>query len=484
MRQNAGVKRSVPQYLDAWNTQPWLRRGGHAKAQSISDIEWLTLVEDPDTEQMTPVEDLLEHKHPLQEFFDHPHPIFSWQAITYIWSAHLDLCGEAWGVWDIEGDTKQIWPIPPDKITELPQYPAKPYYTLSLSNGQHHIPPELVFWMCEPNPAQPYGRGSGLAQTLNDELSIYSETGKTIDTFFRKQARPDVLITGKSLNPEKTKRLESEWKEKLSGFWNQYKPFFLNDEVTVQTFKQDFEGAQFLDLTKMERNTIVQVLGLPPEIAGINENSNRAMIEAADLFFSKWTLQPRLNMLRENFQKQIVPMFDDTGFVELDYVSPVAEDKEFEASVIRFASWAFLIDEIRVKAGEEPLPDGRGQSLGLPMNLTITPLTSLPAVGLEVPEPSGTTTPGTPEPILIPGEGEITPNINDNDTDGGNDQPSPTTPPVDSEQAAMMRGYKAWRQRPTTRMWLKNKNSTEVVRTGKGYLVRLPVARKRKVMQR
>ena len=377
-RQYSAPARTVPEFLQAYNVLPWLRSGGEKKAQSISDIEWLSLVEDPESGQMLPLDEVIKVKHPLQIFFEQPHPFFSWQTITFIWSVHLDLAGEAFGIWDHTSEGLQIWPITPEKMTALPQFPDKPYFVLSLSDGQHEIPYDQVFWMVNPNPSAPYARGSGIVQSLNTELNIYKKAGETLDGFFDRQARPDLLISGKGLNPEKTKGMEREWRQKLTGFWNAFKPHFISEEVDVREFKQDFQSVQFLELQRLERDTITQVLGLPPEIMGNTENSNRASIEAADMFFSKWTLVPRLNMMREAYQRQIVPKFDDTGLIEIDYISPVQENRDYELEVIRAAPWAFLWDEIRIKAGEDPLPEGRGQVFSMPMNLTPTRVEDLP----------------------------------------------------------------------------------------------------------
>jgi hypothetical protein len=394
-RQYSAPARTVPEFLQAYNVLPWLRSGGSKKAQSISDIEWLTLIEDPESGQMLPLDEVIKIKHPLQIFFEQPHPFFSWQTIQFIWSVHLDLAGEAFGIWDKTKEGMQIWPITPDKITALPQFPDKPFFVLSLQDGQHEIPYDQVFWMVDPNPAAPYARGSGIAQALDTELNIYKKTGETLDGFFDRQARPDLLISGKGLNPEKTKSMEREWRQKLTGFWNAFKPHFISEEVDVREFKQDFQSVQFIELQKLTRNTIIQILGLPPEIAGINENSNRAMIESADLFFAKWTLAPRLNMMQQAYQKQIVPMFDDTGLIELDYISPVAEDKSYELEVIQAAPYAFLVDEIRERAGEDPLPDGRGQVLPMPMAVSLTRIEDLvPDAGTI--NPDGTTAPAEP----------------------------------------------------------------------------------------
>ena len=410
-RQTSTVKRSVPDFLNAYNVLPWLRAGGSKKAQSISGVDWLSLVEDPDTGQLTPISDLTNQKHPLEIFLEEPHPFFSWQTITYIWAIHLDLAGEAFGIWDMQPDVPQIWPITPDKITGLPSFPDKPYFTLSLSNGQHPIPYDQVFWMVDPNPAAPYARGSGLAQSLDTELNIDKKTSDTVDGFFDRQARPDILISGKGLNAEKTKKMESKWRNALGGFKNSFKPYFLSEDVDIKTFDQDFQGVQYLELRKMQRDTIIQVLGLPPEIMGILANSNRATIEAADLFFSKWTLKPRLDMMREAYQKQIVPKLDNTGLLQLDYVTPVQEDKEYQLNVMRSASFAFLIDEIRERAGEEPLQDGKGQCFAKAMNIEYTRLDDLPGDNetLNAPdqsEPSLASDEEKPESLLGPDAGE------------------------------------------------------------------------------
>ena len=373
-RQQAGVKRSVPQFLQAYNELPWYRAAISKIAGSVSTVEWMGLTEDPETEQMTPLNDLIEGvKHPLEIFLDQPHPFFSWQTITFLWTIHLKTTGEAFGIWDKTNEGLQIWPIVPTQITRLPT-PDEPSFMLSLPTGQFPIPVDEIFWMLDPDPTSLYARGSGVSASLDDELSTDSEAAKTIRAFFEHQARPDILITGKGLNPEKTKRIAEEWITNQSGFWNAFKPHFMSEVVDVREFKQDFQSMQFIDLRKYERDSIIQVFGIPPEIIGILQNSNRATIEAADLFFARYTLTPILNQMRAAFQKQLIPKFDDTGLIEIDFVSPIQEDKEYQLEIIRAAPWAFLKDEIRAKAGEDPLPDGKGEVFMTPMNLQETPL--------------------------------------------------------------------------------------------------------------
>ena len=438
-RRQSGVKRGTSDFLQAYNELPWYRAAISKIAGSVSSIEWLGLTEDPETDQMTPLNDLLEGvKHPLEIFFDQPHPFFSWQTILFLWTIHLKTVGEAFGIWDKTNDGLQIWPIVPTQISKLPT-PEEPAFILSLPTGQYPIPIDEMLWMIDPDPTSLYARGSGIAQALDDELSTDSEAAKTVRGFFEHQARPDILITGKGLNPEKTKRIEEEWVTKQSGFWNAFKPHFMSEVVDVQTFTQDFQSMQFVELRKYERDSIIQVFGIPPEIVGILQNSNRATIEAADLFFSRYTLTPLLNQLREAFQKQLVPKFDDTGLVEIDFISPIQEDKDYQLEVIRAAPWAFLKDEIRVRAGEDPLPDGKGEVFLTPMALQETPLDATP-------EPATPVQPTSEEP---------------NETEPNAPGPAAANDVLMSNTAQKLKQYKARQARGRRAI------------TGRGYVLRM-----------
>jgi HK97 family phage portal protein len=406
------------------------------------------LTQDPETEQLVPVEDIINQKHPLEMFFEQPHPYFSWQTIQFIWAVHLKTAGEAFGIWDDNSEGRQIWPVNPTTITKLPT-PDEPFFIMSLSTGQHEIPVDEMLWLLDPDPTAPYARGSGIAQALDDELSTDEEAAKTIRAFFENQARPDVLITGRGLNPEKTKKIEEEWKEKQSGFWNAFKPHFMSEQVDIREFKQDFQSMQFIELRKYERDTIIQVFGIPPEIIGILQNSNRATIEAADLFFARYTLDPILRQMREAYQKQIVPKFDDTGLIELDYISPIQEDKEYNLKIMQAAPYAFLVDEVRELAGQEAFPNGLGEKIPMPLNLTMTSIDE-----------------GDEEPNLAPIPGEtIEPNPN---------APAPTEPgqgtppeqmPTEPTQAPMQPLM------PPTAASYKKKGRR--IRTGRGAIIRI-----------
>jgi len=145
------------------------------------------------------------------------------------------------------------------------------------------------------------------------------------------------------------------------------KPMFLPRGVNVESLAPNFEHLQLIDLLKHERDTCVQVYGFPPEMIGIINESKRSTIVAADYHFARWVLTPRLELQRSHLQERLVPDYDDN--LILHYVSPIEEDHEFQAKVMKDTAWAFYTDEHRALAGKGPLPDGQGQVRMLPINL-------------------------------------------------------------------------------------------------------------------
>jgi hypothetical protein len=127
-----------------------------------------------------------------------------------------------------------------------------------------------------------------------------------------------------------------------------------------------------MELRKHSRDTVIQTEGVPPELHGIIENSNRSTIDSADYLFSRWVLVPRLEFLRATMQERLVPDFDER--LILDYCSPVQEDKEFNLKVATAAPWSTMVDEWRALREEESLPNDQGKVFMVPFGLNPVPL--------------------------------------------------------------------------------------------------------------
>lgn len=410
----ASPVRGTRQALEGYSKMPWLRAASNRVGSSFASVEWKLYtagkpgkkaIRDRGLQRAGYLErkQLIRQKQQtadLQEIESHIlldgldgtggyHTGVSLRKTTMI---HLDLTGEAFWVKERNGAGAPItfYPIPPNWVTATPT-PEHRFYRVDFRGWQGEIPDTEVLWFCDPDPANPYGRGSGLALSLGDELDIGEYASKYIRQFFANNARPDILISPKGENatmvPAETLRLEQRWTDSLQGFWRAFKPFFMSRPVEVTMFEQShFDKMQMSELRKAERDTILHVWGLPPEIFGILESSNRSTIDAAWYLMSLVVLVPRLEFFRSVLQERLIPEYDER--LILDYVSPVSEDREFILKAAQIAPWAPNVDEWRDMMGRPPLENGAGKVHMVPINLTAM---------VNIAEP-----PPPPEPIIIP----------------------------------------------------------------------------------
>jgi len=211
--------------------------------------------------------------------------------------------------------------------------------------------------------------------TLADELETDEYAAKFMKQFFYNSARPDFLISSNELKKEDTERLEKRWHDKLRGFRRSFLPFFMNRKVEVHPLGTDYSHLSMLDLRKNQRDAVIQVYGVPPEVLGIVEASNRATSEVAEYLYARWVLIPRLEFLRQTLQHCLVPDYD--AMLILDYDSPVAQDKEQILKTATIAPWSITVDEWREMQGKLPLPDSKGQVFAKPLNYEMVTLDEL-----------------------------------------------------------------------------------------------------------
>lgn len=408
--------RHVEDLLIAYSRLPWLRAVVGKIGFSTGSIPWQLFVETPGgvgppTRSRAiqragyPVRKKMIHRkavagdlveitdHRLLDLLDQFNPLMTGLAARKLTQVHLDLVGEAFWLKqrDALGVTIGLWPLPPPWIRETPS-PRNPYYVIQFQSWTVQVEPHDMVWFLDLDPSRPYWRGKGTAESLGDELETDEYAAKHTKTEFYNHAVPETLVTAEGMGESETRRLETDWRQRNQGFFKALQVYFINRKVDVKQLGQNFKNLQLIQLREFERNMIIQVFGVPPEILGIIEKSNRATIDAADFLFSRWVLTPRLELQREVMQKALISEFDER--LILDYESPVEEDAERQMKAASLAPWALTVDEWRARQGEEPLAGEQGQVHMVPQNLV--PVTSLAGGGA----PTGPEGVPAPQPPL------------------------------------------------------------------------------------
>lgn len=357
--------RGTSDILTAYGTMPWLRAVTHRVSTSVAAVPW-TLSATP--RRGGEPQPLLSH--PLLDLLAGGNPLLGAHASRQMTQLCLDLVGESF--WLLErnplGMPIAFWPVPPSWVQQTPT-PDLPYFRVSWGAVQAQLPVTEVLWFKDPHPADPYGRGRGTAQALSDELETDEYAAKHTKAWFYNSARPDIIVTADNLSKDDTKRLEEDWNSKNKGFWNAFKAYFLNRKVDITTLSQTFKDQELIALRQFERDMIIQIYGVPPEMLGVIEHSNRATIIESQTIFRTYVMLPRLELLRDTMQRCLVPQYDER--LMLGYVSPLPEDREHKLNVMKAAPQAFLLDQWQAAAGEPPLPNGAGQVFYVPTAQTV-----------------------------------------------------------------------------------------------------------------
>ncbi len=420
--------RTAEGFLASYSTSPWLRAVAGKVSHSCSTVVWEAgyrqeVVQDATGKRWRAVPDRVLKAgslpmrqarrkdldtefqpisdHPILTLLDSGNPFLSGQAVRQVTQLHLDILGEAFWLLERNGQgvPSSIWPIPPTWVLETPDL-RRQSYRVSFRGWQGQIPETEVIWFRHADPANPYGRGTGIAQALGDELETDEYASKTIKTRFYSGARPDFTISPKlkdgdePISLTEIKALQERWLSEHEGFQRASRPFFSSLPVEVNVLSQTFQELQMIQLREYQRNTIIQVFGgIPPELLGIVENSNRATIDAASYLFQQYVICPRVEFLRSVLQQRLVPLYDPR--LVLDYESPVMDDREYQLKVMQAQPAVVKVDEWRAEAGLPELEDGMGQGFVVPLGVEVRP--TLDYAGETLIQPDG----GVPTPAQV-----------------------------------------------------------------------------------
>lgn len=378
--------RGTKQFLEAYSRMPWLRAVAARIATKCATTDWQLYVQKgPDDKKakrnvavqrayhgvqrrkllkaLAESDELKQiETHPLLDVLTDANSFQTGFAMRKVTQIHLDLVGEAFWLKerDALGTVIGVWPIPPDWVVSTPT-PANPNFRVSFRGWRGLIPDEEFVWFVDPDPVNPYGRGSGVARSLSDELETDEYAAKHTKAWFYNRARPDLIVYPKNtpMREADVQRLENDWMDRNQGFWRAFKPYFLTREVGITELDQNFRSMQLVQLREYERNTILQVFGIPPEILGVLENSNRATITAADLVMGRYVIEPRLEFMRAILQERLVPEYDERLII--DFVSPVQDDKDFTLDAVKAYPEGFSVDEVRALTGYPAMDDDVGR---------------------------------------------------------------------------------------------------------------------------
>lgn len=308
--------------------------------------------------------------HPFLDFMARPNPL-PFMTRSALWKVHetyLMIKGEGPAIIerDAAGYPAELWPIPPHWVAEIPRLDF-PFYTIRNRDGlQITVPIEDIFMVRQLNPLDPYGRGLGDAEAVADEIETDEYMAKWAKKFFYNDATPPVLMSAPGITQDEYSRFQAAWNDKFRGIGNAHKMGIIPREVNIHKLVDTQREMDFTESRKDLRDGVNAHFGVPPEILGIVENSNRATATQAKIIYAENVLTPRLLARQDAINTQLLAAWGEDLLWEYDDIVP--EDTEFrlQMSNAGLTGSALLLDEWREQNGFDPLPDGAGQVLFVP----------------------------------------------------------------------------------------------------------------------
>jgi len=333
--------------------------------------------------------------HPLLDLFDRGSPLLDGFSTFQVLQSQLDLVGDAFLLkgCDTAGRVVSLWPIPATWITTMPSV-GDPYWRINMNGSQMEIPEGLVVWIKDPNPYTPYGRGSSSAAALADELDSDEYAAQFVRAFFENHGVPSTIIGFEGASADSVQAVAQKWNNEHRGPRKSHGVKFVDGKPWVAKVSAEFTDREVTELRRFFRDEVNQQFGIPPEILGILESSNKATIDAAENIFARWVLVPRAERVRIALQRQLIDPVDPN--LILGYVSPVPDDREHRLATMTESPHNFTRDQWQETAGYEVEPDTPGG------DVLLIPNKLVPVHAAELGDAADSTEEVWPAPVVEP----------------------------------------------------------------------------------
>lgn len=272
--------------------------------------------------------------HPFLNLMKQPNPLYEMtsSAIWRLQEIYLMLVGEGFLIMERDersGQPVELWNVPPHWVKTTPHL-GYPYYQIISPGGlSMDVSVEDMFVMKQLNPLDPFMRGLGVAESIADEVEIDEYAAKFQKRFFYNDATPPVVFLMPDATPTQRDEFMARWNQKHEGVENSHKAAALTGNVTVKEIGGgNGKNLGFIESRAAMRDAVLEHFGVPREIMGITENSNRATADSAQYIYAKNILTPRIQQREEAINNQLLPLFGEGLRWRYDAIIPY--DKEFD----------------------------------------------------------------------------------------------------------------------------------------------------------
>lgn len=217
-----------------------------------------------------------------------------------------------------------------------------------------NIHPSRLHWIRKPRPANPFGRGTGLAQVLSDEIDADEAAAQFLSSILNHNGVPALLIQVEDSTPEQRAQMMIDLNNRFRGPRKAGQTLVSSGKVDVKDVGASPTNLQLVEERDHFWKTTRETAGVPPEQLGVVEDSNRATIRESDRIMGKNVLEPRCAIWDGYYTNRLVRLWPDGENIIVAHDSAIPKDEDLEATDRGSAPFALRMGEWRVRCGEKP----------------------------------------------------------------------------------------------------------------------------------
>lgn len=299
---------------DGHNSNVWVYACINAIATSSADIP--LLLYQRKGKGKVEIED-----HPILDLLKKPNDFQSGRELREEWARFLLLSGRSF-IEKTQGlsSVVELWALRPDWIAPVPstkdmiggyQFRAEGGAEKQLRADQ------VMMWkLFDPlstldglSPLQIASRIVDMDAAANDWNKALLDNGGS---------PPGVVTTASTLDETTFQRMSSQIRKMFGGRRNVGKFPLLEGGLTYQSTGLSPKDIMFKDLKLMNRIEICAAFNVPPEIVGDGQNKTYSNYQEARASFYEETILPMTGKFLDTLNTQLVPLFGDKLFLEID----------------------------------------------------------------------------------------------------------------------------------------------------------------------
>ena len=307
---------------------------------------------------------------------DSPNPEMTAFQFRETLQGHLLTWGNAYAniVTDGGGRVRQLWPIPPNRVTPKRTDAGTLYYEVRVPRSGQPVAVKAADMMHLRGLSPDGVTGYSPVALLREELGLAAATRDFGARFFSNGARPGgVLEHPGQLSGEAADRLRGSWERMHQGLNNAHRIAILEEGLTYKQIGIAPDDAQFLQTRKFSKAEIAAIYRVPPHMIGDLERATFSNIEHQSIEFVMHSLRPWLVRWEQAiWLSLLVPSERKSYYAEhvIDALLRGDTKSRYEAYAVARQNGWYSANNIREKENENPIPDG---------DIYLVPLNMIPA---------------------------------------------------------------------------------------------------------